>query len=63
MQRRAAAGRNEHVNQAVTAGCVLACKKDCVGVTNYSDVGQGLVIVWPRPYEVTPRVSGRNCRV
>jgi hypothetical protein len=46
--RRAAAGRRVHIDQAVSAGGVLARHKNGVGVARQPDVGQGPVVVRSR---------------
>jgi len=47
MRRRATAGRHKHVDEAVTAGCVLARQKNRVGISNQSNVRQVWVFIGP----------------
>jgi hypothetical protein len=62
MRRRAAAGRNKHVNETVATGGVFACQKNRVGITGQSNVRQSLVFVWSRKRKIPLKVVGRNGR-
>jgi hypothetical protein len=60
MRRRAAAGRDVHVNEAVAASRVLARQQDRVGVSYHPDVGQSFVFVRSREPEIAVEVIGRD---
>src|SRR6266478_4718005 len=60
VRRWAASGWDQHVNQAVMSACVLAFEKDCVGISNHSQMRQVLISVWPRHHEMAPYVIGWN---
>jgi hypothetical protein len=58
--RRATAGRDVHVDQAVATVGVVAREQDRVGVSGEPDVGQALVGVGPRDREAPFGVVGRD---
>ena len=62
MGRRTAAGWNKHVDQAVAASGVFARQKDRVGISNYPEMGQGLIFIRSRKREIALKVVGRNGR-
>src|SRR5439155_27213713 len=63
MGRRAAAGRDVHVEDGEAAVRVLAGENQGVGVARQRDVGQGLVHVGPRRHQIAPRVVGWDGRL
>jgi hypothetical protein len=60
--RRAATGRDKHVNEAVATGGVLARHKDGIGVSRQSNVRQFLILVWARERQTSLKVIGWNGR-
>ena len=62
VRRRAAAGRDVHVDQAVATSGVVAREQDRVGVSDEPDVGQALVGVGPRDRQAPFGIVGRDRR-
>ena len=62
MSRRAAAGRNKHVDEAVATGGVLARQKDRIGVSRQTNVRQVLIFVRSCKRQPSLEVIGRNGR-
>jgi hypothetical protein len=58
--RRAAAGRDVHVDEGVFAGGVVASHKDRIGIADKAEMRKALVLVGSSDGEVSVRVVGRK---
>ena len=62
MRRRAASRRDVHVNEAITAGGVIAAEQNGIGVPHESDVAKAPVLFRVRSRKIAEEVVRRNRR-
>ena len=60
MANRAAAGWNEHVDQAITAIGVISGQQNCVGISSQPDVCQALIFVGSYHSETPLKIIRRD---